>query len=102
MSSTENIRVAQSDQDLRQHVVRFLNSRHFPVFRNLDIEVERGSVTLSGVVHSYYEKQIALTSCQTVPGVMSLVDQVSVESDYQSDFGADLSGGSHSFPRTSK
>jgi len=79
MQVAKKIRIDYPDDDVRQRVSRFLNSRHFPTFRNLDIEVEHGAVTLSGNVQSYYEKQIAMTSCQHVAGVLSLIDEIVVE-----------------------
>ena len=79
MQVAKKIRIDYPDDDVRQRVSRFLNSRHFPAFRNLDIEVEHGAVTLSGNVQSYYEKQIAMTSCQHVAGVLSLIDEIVVE-----------------------
>lgn len=67
-----------SDEDVRQRVSRFLFSQHFPAFRNLEIDVNRGAVTLTGEVQSYYEKQIAMTSRQRVVGVVCLVDEIRV------------------------
>jgi osmotically-inducible protein OsmY len=67
------------DQDLQQRIQCFLQTRHFPNFRNLDVKVENGHVRLLGHVGSFYEKQIALSSCQRVAGVLSLSDEVSVD-----------------------
>lgn len=76
---TKRIRIDYSDDDLQVRVAQFLKSRHFPAFRNLTVDVSHGSVTLSGNVQSFYEKQVALTSCQRVAGVLNLVDKVAVE-----------------------
>lgn len=78
MQVANKIRVEHPDEELQQRVSHFLFSRHFPAFRNLDIEVEKGTVTLTGKVQSYYEKQIAMTSCQHVSGVVSLIDEIEV------------------------
>ncbi len=78
MSTPQKIRVDYSDEDVRKRVSRWLTSRHFPAFRLLNVEVCHGLVTLSGAVDSYYEKQVAITSCQRVAGVLSLIDQVEV------------------------
>jgi osmotically-inducible protein OsmY len=78
MSAVPQIRIDYPDDDVRRRVSRFLYSRHFPAFRNLDIVVEHGAVTLTGEVQSYYEKQIAMTACQHVAGVLSLVDEIDV------------------------
>ena len=72
------IRVEYGDDDLRQRVSNFLDSRHFNAFRNLEINVDAGLVTISGQLNSYYEKQVALNSCRRVAGVLGLVDDIAV------------------------
>jgi osmotically-inducible protein OsmY len=89
MKIAEQIRVDYPDEDVRRRVSSFLYSRHFPAFRSLEIEVEHGAVTLSGEVHSYYEKQIAMTSCQHVAGVLSLIDEILVRNDLDPDVPGD-------------
>ena len=81
MQMTKKVRVEESNADVRQRVSSFLHSRHFPAFRNFEIEVDRGAVTLTGKVQSYYEKQIAMTSCQNVAGVIKLIDEIVVQLD---------------------
>ena len=78
MRAITQIRVDYCDSDVQQRVARFLHSRHFPAFDSIEVEVRHGEVTLTGVVGSFYEKQIAMTSCQRVAGVLGLVDQISV------------------------
>ena len=79
MSQATRIRVDYSDDDLQERVARFLTSRHFPAFRNIQVDVEHGTVTLSGRVFSFYEKQVALTTCQRVAGVLTLIDEIAVQ-----------------------
>ena len=79
MSTSVRIRIDYADEDVQQRVSRFLTSRHFPTFRNLVVDVEHGAVTLSGQVDSYYEKQVALNSCQRVAGVLALIDDIDVQ-----------------------
>lgn len=81
MNVAQQIRIDYPDDDVRQRVSRFLYSQHFPAFRNLDIVVEHGAVTLTGEVQSYYEKQVAMTSCQHVAGVLSLIDEIDVRAE---------------------
>lgn len=81
MEAIKQIRMDYPDEDVRSRVSRFLNSRYFPAFRYLDITVEHGAVTLTGEVQSYYEKQVAMTSCQHVVGVLSLKDAISVRGE---------------------
>jgi len=85
MTVAQQIRIDYPDDDVRQRVSRFLYSQHFPAFRNLDIVVEHGAVTLTGEVQSYYEKQVAMTSCQHVAGVLSLIDEIDVRAEAVAD-----------------
>jgi len=78
MSTSKSVRFTACDEDLYLRVCKFLQSRHFPSFRQLGIDVDQGIVTLSGQVCSYYEKQVAITSCQHVAGVRSLIDCIVV------------------------
>jgi osmotically-inducible protein OsmY len=78
---TENHPKSYQDEHVCRQVQDFLRSRNFPVFRTLDVEVDCGSVTLTGTVSSYYEKQIAITVGSQVAGVLALVDQIDV-ADY--------------------
>lgn len=78
MDSMLNLRVDYPDPDLHARVHNFLCSRHLPAIRGLEIAVENGTVTLSGIVPTYYEKQVALNSCQHVAGVLALVDEIIV------------------------
>ena len=79
MNENEQTRFDFPDADLQDRVYRFLTSRHFPAFRNLDVDVCNGVVTVVGEVSSYYEKQVALTACQRVAGVLDLIDKIIVE-----------------------
>lgn len=81
MQMAKKVRIDDSNAEVRQRVSSFLQSRHFPAFRNFEIEVDRGAVTLTGKVQSYYEKQIAINSCQNVAGVVSLIDEIVVQLD---------------------
>ena len=66
------------DQDLQKRVISFLAGRYLPSLRQLQVDVEEGTVTLRGRVASFYEKQVAIHSCQRVAGVHKLVDAVDV------------------------
>ena len=78
MRSQPNLRIDYPDDDLRDRIQSYLSSRHFPAFRELEVEVDNGTVTLSGKVDSYYEKQVALNCCGRVAGVLQTVDDVEV------------------------
>jgi osmotically-inducible protein OsmY len=66
------------DQDLERRVVSYLAARYLPSLRQLHVSVQEGTVTLRGSVRSFYEKQIAIHSCQRVAGVRRLIDAVDV------------------------
>lgn len=78
MSITKSVQFTNCDDDVHLRVCSFLQSRYFPAFRQLGVHVEQGIVTLTGQVCSYYEKQVAITSCQRVSGVRSLIDCIVV------------------------
>ncbi|MEM9411907.1 MAG: BON domain-containing protein, partial [Planctomycetota bacterium] len=54
------------DQALEFRVSKFLQSRHFPGFDELNVQVEEGCVYITGQLNSYYEKQVAINSCRRV------------------------------------
>jgi osmotically-inducible protein OsmY len=72
-------RIDFPDHDVEKRVRTFLDSRHFPAFRKLQVDVDKGSVRLSGRLPSFYEKQVALNSCQRVAGVLHLIDAIDVD-----------------------
>lgn len=74
-------RIGFSDRDVRFRVESYLNSKHFPSFRSLDVQVEQGIVTLTGSVENFHERQVALHTCMRVAGVLEMVDQVQVVND---------------------
>ena len=76
---TSSIRAEYSDEEIRRRISTFLSSRHFSVFRNLNVEVDQGIVHVSGELDSFYSKQVALNSVQRVAGVMDLVDEIVVD-----------------------
>lgn len=78
MPSHQNIRVEFEDNDLQERVERFMLSRGASAFRELRTHVDNGRVTLSGSVATFYDKQVALTTCQHVAGVLMTIDQIDV------------------------
>ena len=69
----------QQDADLQQRVSGYLASQNFPSFKKLNVEADEGSVTITGTVCSFYERQVAVNSCQNVAGVMKLIDRIAVD-----------------------
>jgi osmotically-inducible protein OsmY len=66
------------DADVALRVLRALRDRHFSTLRELDVSVHRSEATLTGEVNSFYEKQLAMSACQAVPGVLRLIDRIEV------------------------
>ncbi len=77
-STSATVQFAFADEDVCQRVYSYLSSRHFPRFRDLEIEVRRGVVTVQGTVGSFHERQVALNSCRRVAGVLELIDAIEV------------------------
>ena len=69
-----------ADQDLQQRIVTYLFGQHVSELRNLDVEAERGIVTLRGRVRTFHQKQLCLNCCQRVAGVALIDDQIEVKS----------------------
>ena len=72
------IRDADQDLDLQRRVVSFLADCHMPGLRQVAVDAQKGVVTLSGRVRTYYEKQIGQQRGRRVGGVVKLVDRVDV------------------------
>lgn len=69
------------DWDLKQRVVNFLRQKNVLRRENVRVDVTDGLVTLHGHVRSYYEKQLLISACRRVAGVISVSDEVAVLSD---------------------
>lgn len=79
MGKGMEIAVVYRDKDVARRAQDFLERQHFPALQDLELEVERGELTLVGTVGSFYEKQVAMSVCQRVPGVLAFVDEVKVD-----------------------
>ena len=66
------------DSALARRVLTFLVNRHVPALRHLHVSADRGVVTLSGRVSTFYEKQLSPPRARRVAGVQSVLDQVRV------------------------
>jgi len=64
--------------DLKRRISIFLSLKGVSSVRLLNIEVTNGTVTFRGTVASFYERQLCL-SCQHVPGVRKVVDDLKVQ-----------------------
>ena len=69
---------AAQDRDLESRIRRFLAGLHRHSLLKLEIEAENGEVTVSGVLDSFYEKQLALAGCRRVAGVVKVNENIDV------------------------
>ena len=68
-----------SDLDLQERVRIFLNQRSVPSLRHVSVTSDNGTVRLRGRVRTFYEKQLCLSCCKHVAGVVKVVDEIGVE-----------------------
>ncbi len=68
----------ENDLALAHRVCECLRQTHRPSIERLQVETHGGVVTLTGQVFSFHEKQLCLSLCQRVPGVVRIVDRLAV------------------------
>lgn len=78
MGQLQHIRKNTNDDLLKGEISRLLTDQHFPSFKNLDVEVDHGLVTISGTLESFYHRQVALATCQKLVDVITVIDMISV------------------------
>ena len=81
MSTLDVVNGAPCDSaslELKRRIATFLHQRGVSSVRRLNIEVSNGVVTLDGTVSTFYERQICISCCKHVAGVMRLVDNLEV------------------------
>jgi osmotically-inducible protein OsmY len=64
---------------VKSAVQKRLDDRESLAGADIDVEVSKGVVRLSGTVDSYSDKMTALTVARTTDGVDSIVDSLRVE-----------------------
>jgi osmotically-inducible protein OsmY len=69
-----------ADRELRSRVLSYLFGQHISDLRHLEVETQRGVVTLRGHVHTFHQKQLCLNCCQRVAGVLEIDDRIEVDS----------------------
>jgi osmotically-inducible protein OsmY len=83
-----------ADVGLQQQVTNRLATGNFPALQRLTIDVDRGILTLSGLVRSFHEKQVALCLSRQVAGIAELVDRIEVSQAFRDPAGASPDVGS--------
>ena len=78
MRQLQQVRKNKKDDRLKDEINQLLNHQHFPSFKELNVEVDHGLVTISGTLNSYYHRQIALSTCQQLVDVITVIDMMVV------------------------
>lgn len=76
--STDQYSSSPEEIELARRVKLFLASQPRPALRYLRVTARGGSVSLQGVVTTYYERQLALQCSRRVAGVRELIDEIQV------------------------
>jgi len=71
-----------TDHVLAHEISTHLAETNRASLKRLSVDVNGGHVTLSGMVGSFYEKQIAIQTCRVLTGIESLIDAVEVAASY--------------------
>lgn len=82
--------IDNASQDLQQRIALNLQSRQLAFGGRVRIEAKQGTVTLSGLVPTFYQRQLIYAATRKVAGVTKVIDQLEVES--QSAAGSPLGG----------
>jgi len=69
---------ATVDRQLASRIVAQLAETNRANLKRLSVDVQAGKVTLRGRVASFYEKQIAIQTCQMLGGIEWLIDAAEV------------------------
>ena len=65
-----------ANEQLRQRVRLFLSGSNQPGLRHIEVDAHGDTVTLSGSVRTFYEKQLAVRLSRRVAGVIHVVDSL--------------------------
>ena len=76
--------------NLRRRVVNFLRDRGVPELHSLEVEADSGTVIIRGSLSSPQAKWLCLECCRHVAGVITLIDEVDIESPLAAHPSADL------------
>jgi osmotically-inducible protein OsmY len=78
MPASAVVSLAANDRELKERISVQLAETNRPSLRRLAVVVNEGCVTIRGCVQTFYERQLAIRSCQSLAGVERLVDAVEV------------------------
>ena len=66
------------DEQLARRVRNFILARIMPTANFVEVQADRGIVTLTGSVGTFYQKQLWLNGAQRVAGVRGVIDEIEV------------------------
>lgn len=64
--------------DLARRVKNYLVGYKMPALQQVEVAADGGTVTVRGIVHSFFQKQLCLHCCRRVAGVIDVIDEVDV------------------------
>ena len=72
------------DRELERRVLSFMGQR-FTRTRPIEVQASQGVVTIRGDVRTFYERQLLISCCQRVAGVVRVNDELRVKCHNESD-----------------
>lgn len=70
--------VSRQDADLERRIANFLIGHKIPALKGIEVHSDRGEVTLQGRVASFYQRQLCISCCRHVAGVIDVIDRIQV------------------------
>jgi osmotically-inducible protein OsmY len=70
--------VVNHNSDLERRIRKTLEHKNVLAVRSVTIEPDGATVKLKGCVKSYYTRQLLVHGCLGVPGVRTVIDEISV------------------------
>jgi osmotically-inducible protein OsmY len=68
----------RQDADLERRIANFLLGYKIPALKEIEVHSDRGEVTLRGHVASFYQRQLCISCCRHVAGVIEVNDEIQV------------------------
>ena len=78
MSTLTERPVERASGEIERRVRSFLAQQGVNSAHRLNIEVNGGTVILHGLVASFYERQLCISCCQRVAGVVRFIDNLTL------------------------
>lgn len=78
MVTTCECPTSHQDADLERRIANFLIGQKIPALKGIEVHSDRGEVTLQGRVASFYQRQLCISCCRHVAGVIDVIDRIQV------------------------